>query len=170
MYHHYAHHNCCTKSIWAPQFCSLIEVPLPYVKHWQAWQEILSQHLEQSRSSASCSTLHHHCSVPPGSVCASHVEIHTLLYQGRSGTIKQQSLIAIIPLKASTLLRVPSSSTEETLSSISILRRERVTRLLVVKPELDPSTSENRQSVQKIFNPELAQLPLDHIQQVQQFL
>ena len=44
------------------------------------------------------------------------------------------------------------------------------TRLLVVKSELHPLASENRQSVQKRFNPELAQLPLDHIHQVQPFL
>ena len=62
--------------------------------------------------------------MPPGNVCASHVEIHTLPYQGSSGTIKQYSLIAIIPLKASTLLGVPSSSTEEMLTSISILWHE----------------------------------------------
>lgn len=45
-----------------------------------------------------------------------------------------------------------------------------VNRLMVVKSVLHPSASENGQSVQKRFNPELARLPLEHIPRVQQFL
>ena len=90
-------------------------------------------------------------------------------YQGSSGTIKQQSLIAVTPLKASTLLRVPPSSTEETLRSVSILRHE-CNQAAGSKGSYTHLASEDRQSVQKRFNPELAQLPLDHTRRVQQFL
>lgn len=119
--YHYTHYNRYTK-VWAPQFCPLIKVPLPYIKHWQGWQEIPSQQL--ACSSAFCSTLHSYCSMPPGSICTSHGESHILPYQWRSGMVKQQSLIVITPLKTSTLLRVPPSSTEKTLTRPSVLRLE----------------------------------------------